>query len=204
MLDAMPTVPWPQCTHLLRSFATEDLDLGMSPQPTLLAYEGEQPLATVMLRPFGEGQAVAAIVEVLAVVLPLGADRIVLSLPGRAWSAGDPIAPVSADADLRQRVLLICEADGTRVPTAVRVQLHGIELEAEGWRWDGVLDAEEQLTSPLVDVLRLLLDARSRLLRARADVSSATRFERALLQGHEVHLSALAAERLDEPGPQGS
>ncbi len=198
MLDALPTVPWSQCTHLLRSFAAEDLDLGMSPQPTLLAYEGDRALATVMLRPFADGEVVGAVLEVLALLLPLGTDRLVLSLPGRAWSALDPIAPVTADADLRQRVLLICVADGTQVPAALSVRVHGIELGAEGWRWEGTIDAAEEFDSPLVDVLRLLLDARGRLLDTPADIQIAAQFGRVLLRGHEVHLSALAAERLEE------
>lgn len=198
MLDALPTVPWSQCTQLLRRFAAEDLDLGMSPQPTLLAYDGERALATVMLRPFDDGGAVDAVLEVLAMLLPLGTDRLVLSLPGRAWSALDPIVPVTADADLRQRVLLICVADGTRVPAALSVRVHGIEMDAEGWRWQGTIDATEEVEAPLVEVLRLLLDARGRLLDTAANIRIAAQFGRVLLRGHEVHLSALAAERLEE------
>ena len=198
MLDALPTVPFSQGTHLLRSFAAEDLDLGMSPQPTLLAYEGERALATVMLRPFADGEVVEAVLEVLGLLLPLGTDRLVLSLPGRAWSALDPIAPVTAEADLRQRVLLICVADGTELPAAVRVELHGIELAAEGWRWDASVGAAEEVQSPLLDVLRLLLDARGRLLDTRTDLRIATQYGRVLLRGHDLHLSALAAERLEE------
>lgn len=198
MLDALPTVAFSQCTTLLRGFAADDLDLGMSPQPTLLAYENERPLATVMLRPFGDGQVVEAVLEVLALLMPLGTDRIVVSLPGRAWSAQDPIVPVTPDADLRQPVLLICVADGTQVPAALSVSLHGIELDAAGWRWDGSVEAQDELDAPLIDVLRLLLDARNRLFDPPPDLRIAAQFGRVLLRGHEVHLSALATERLEQ------
>ena len=55
-------------------------------------------------------------VEALAGLLPLGADRLAAALPGRAWSLDDPVVPVSDDGDLRQRVLMLTTARPGRPP----------------------------------------------------------------------------------------
>lgn len=109
-----PRPRWHDQRHFLIDLAVTDLAGGGEVRPTLVAFCGEQPLFLATLRPFDQGAHLDAIVEVGALAAGVGADRVALSLSGRAWSQADPIPPVlGPDCDLRQRVIVVHAADAT-------------------------------------------------------------------------------------------
>jgi hypothetical protein len=103
---------WADQTRLLIALALADLRAGTGVRPTLVAFAGDRPLLLATLRPFDKGAHDDAVLEVGALAMALGADRLALSLSGRAWSQQDPIPPVLDDGcDLRQRVIVVHVAD---------------------------------------------------------------------------------------------
>jgi hypothetical protein len=104
-------VGWEERRAYLLTEARQDLEVAGEVRPCLLAFQGTAPLLVAYLRAHDHGRHLDALFEVLTVAAPLGADRLALSLAGRAWSLHDPIAPVIPGlGDLRQRVLCIEEA----------------------------------------------------------------------------------------------
>jgi hypothetical protein len=104
-----------------------------NPSPHLVAVAGEVPLGVIRLRPFPPGGVHDPLVEAMALMLPLGTDRVSLALPGRAWSLDDPFVPVTDDADLRQRVVLQVTVDGhDHDPPTVETLIHPFDLGDDG------------------------------------------------------------------------
>lgn len=201
-----PTVPndellpdrWEDAPRLLRRLAAQDLAAGRPPSPALVAHEGERPLALLTLRPFADGEAIRALVEVLALLLPLGADRTALALPGRAWSLDDPIPPVTDDADLRARVLVVITADAHDGPCDSAATLWPYSLDASSGHWQAPVDVPGPLSGPAVAVLTTLLDRRDELPVGHGDeLRLAAQLARVLLRGHEVTLAPEVARRLE-------
>lgn len=102
--------PFAAFDELARALVGLDVELGDEPRHRIAGFRGEEPLAVIDLRPFPPGGIHAPMVEAVAGLLPLGADRLAAALPGRAWSMDDPVVPVSDDGDLRQRVLMFTSA----------------------------------------------------------------------------------------------
>lgn len=197
MHDDLDPHHWDRAVDHLLADAADDLDAGGVPTASLHAYEGDDLLATVVLRPVDAGGSVQALIEVLALMLPLGTDRIAVCLPGRAWPADDPLPPVDAELDLRQPVLVIGTIDGTRQPARTTTSVHALHLDDHGWRWTDTLDAQVVDDEPVIDTARRLLEARGAIPRADdGDLRVAAQLGRVLLLGHLVALSPTAAERL--------
>ncbi len=105
---------WEGRRAFLLDEARDDLERGEEVRPCLLAWRGDRPLLVAYLRPYRRGGHVDALVEVLSVAAPLGADRLALSVGGRAWSLRDPVTPViDGVGDLRQRVVVLEQVDAT-------------------------------------------------------------------------------------------
>lgn len=191
-------IGWSEASDLLLGWATHDLDAGEPPRPGLLAFAGDEPLGSAMLRPFATGQVVSALIELLALLIPMGADRLVLSLPGRVWSLDDPIPPVSDTVDLRTRVVVVTTADAHAGPCRTRVTLHPFEVEPQGWRWTTPVTPDEPPEAPALWAMGTLLDARHDLALDGADgqLRLAAQLGRVLLLGHELALAPAAARRL--------
>lgn len=187
---------WDDVESELLDHATVDLLLGSDPRPTLSAFRGEQPLAMVGLRPFAPGEALQALIEVLALLLPLGADRLAFAAPARAWSAEDPIPAVCEDGDLRQRVLLIVIVDGHGHPGRVTTSVHPFSVTEDGPGWEAPLRPEEASDSPVAAAMTVLLDARDDLDDLGDARKLAAQFGRVLLLGHDVALSDTVAADL--------
>jgi hypothetical protein len=193
-----PSAPsWSEAATTLLELADDDLALGADPAPRLLAFEGGTGVAVVGLRPFGDDDGVQALVEVLALLLPLGADRVALALPGRAWSMDDPIPPVTDGVDLRTRVLLVTTVDGCQRPAALTVALHPFESRGPDRRWGPSVCPDDPGVSPIGHALRVLVDGRGALTEGEDDLRLAARFGHVLLRGHEVALAPPAARRLE-------
>lgn len=177
---------WDHLDDLHRWYAQLDAP---DPRPHLAAYAGDDAVALVGLRPFAPGAYQGPLVEAMALALPLGADRVSLALPGRAWSLDDPVAPVTDGADLRQRVLTQVTVDGhgRRRPT-VTMRLHPFDPSPDapgGLRWgDAVAPGPGE--GWIADALLTLVEARDRI-GADADHDAIVRQAWRLDQlGHEV------------------
>lgn len=183
---------------LLRELLLEDLTCGVAPAPMLVAHHGEVPLAIVVVRPFETGELGQAVLELLALLLPLGADRLVLSLPGRGWSNRDPVPPVCEEGDLRQRLVVTVSVDGSvgTTPT-VTTEILTVEHDDDGaWQLGTPLDPE-LLEAPVVAMMGALVAERHKLhLGSGHDEQVVAQLGRVLLLGHELALSPTADARL--------
>lgn len=122
-----PVTCWSQLDRLHRELAGLDAP---DPAPHLLAYHGRELLTLVWLRPFAPAAYQGPLIEALALALPLGADRVSIALPGRAWSMDDPVPPVTDGVDLRQRVLTQVTVDGhDRDPPHLATVLHPFQVD---------------------------------------------------------------------------
>lgn len=195
-MDHLSDRCWSEATGILLDLAGTDLDRGLRPVPTLIAFDGDRAVAIVGLRPFDRDDAVQALIEVLSLLLPLGVDRLALSLPGLAWSLDDPIVPVSDEVDLRSPVLVIIVADGHDHPCRSAVELHPYQVTDDGHRWDPPVRPDQHPTSAIDHALEVLLDDRD-ALHADDDLRMAAQLGRVLLLGHEVVLAPAAARRLE-------
>jgi hypothetical protein len=131
-IDRRPAPRWHDQRDLLLDLAAADLRAGAPVRPTLVAFAGDQPLFLATLRPFARGRHADAVVEVGALALGLRADRLALSLAGRAWSTEDPIPPVSADADLRQRVVVVHAVDAAGAEPSGTTTVVPYDVAADG------------------------------------------------------------------------
>ncbi len=204
-------LPWDDVPAGLLGLVLDDLQQGREPVPTLLASLDDQPLAVVGLRPFLPGEATQALLEVLSLVVPLGADRLAFASVGRVWSKDDPIPPVCEEGDLRQRAVLIVLVEpgpeGVRLTTTLHpfdgegasLVLHP-PLDPEGLAPDlgvaGEVADPEQPTGPVAHLLVGTLDHRQELIDLARDEDLVGQLGRVLLLGHEVALAPDPAARL--------
>jgi hypothetical protein len=197
VLPAHPDLTWDEGPDTLLALAACDLDDGGPPLPRLLAHRGATALGLAELRPFGPGEVLHPVIELLALFLPLGADRVCLALPGRVWSLDDPIVPVIEEAgiDLRQRAVTLWSADGHDGPARTSAGLHPFTLDDVGeWGWGPSLGPDEPCVAPVLDAVRVLLDARHDLPVAPAERTR--QLERVVALGHGLALAPVAAREL--------
>lgn len=199
----LPPRTWADASPALLAAASEAIDAGRAPEPMLIAFAGEEAQAVVTLRPFGPEEVLRAFVEVLSLLLPLGADRLACALPTHDRPLTDggqppPDAPAIEGGELTSRLLLIITADGhdgsCRTDTAV---VPG-RWTGEGWRWQEPLAGGPAAPMPLAPALTVLLDARDDLVTgAGSELRLAAQFGRVLLLGHELAIAPELADRLE-------
>jgi hypothetical protein len=195
----VPTEPrFEDAERLLSARLADDLEQGRGLAPTLLAFAGERPLGRVRLRPHGRDELLAVLLEILALLLPLGTDRIVLALPGRAWSLAEPIPPVTDEDDRRQRVVVVTAADAHRGPCRLRTRLHPFAVDGRGrCTWLPQIEPEGPADAPVLTALQVLLDRRAEVATtAEPATRIAAQLGRVLLLGHELSLAPRTAEAL--------
>lgn len=198
-LSQPPVSTWDEAPAYLLDLALRDLTHDHAPLPSLVAFSGADPVAIGVLRPFDADGPVPALVEVLALLLPLGTDRVALTLPGRAWSTADPIPPVCEDGDLRQQVLVLVQAEASTQGCTVRTQLRAIEpdgTDATGWQLSEPLHEDGFPEAPLIEALRLLLERRDDLRGEATGQALVAQLGRVLLLGHTLALAPEPTERL--------
>lgn len=99
---------WNEVESYLIQEASADLAEGEDIRPCLVAFRDDEPLFVAFLRSFAKGEYLDPVIELLSLAAPLSANRIALSVGGRAWSLHDPVPPVADGlGDLRQRVLCV-------------------------------------------------------------------------------------------------
>ena len=126
---------WQDTAALLTSLAEMDLRAHGAVQPCLAVFAGEDPLVLVFVRPFPPGGYHQPMIEVCALAGALGADRLLLSMSGRAWSLDDPVPPVLDDpddpVDLRQQVLMLHTVDASTGDGTCTTVLHPFTMEGD-------------------------------------------------------------------------
>lgn len=192
MNESAPPRTWIDATPTLLAFASDDLDVGGAPLPMLLAFAGDELHAVVTLRPFGPDELLQALIEVLSLLLPLGADRLACSLPARGPGGSDPAQELGA------RHLLLVTADGHHGPCRADLALYPGEPSAQGWRWGAPIVGLAQPEHSLPAALSVLLDARDELVTGPSrELRLAAQFGRVLLLGHELIVAPRLARRLE-------
>lgn len=185
---------WEDREAFLLNEACRDFREGSEIRPCFLAMAGDQPLFVAFLRPYEKGGHLGPLIEVIALAAPLDADRLAVSLSGRAWSLDDPVVPVIPGVgDLRQRVLLIEEADASSGQAIARSSALPYELEGRSVRWGEPVRHEGG--SGIVSAALALAVRRRGRLRADDDQILA-QAERCQRLGHLVALAAPVRDRL--------
>ncbi len=140
--------------------ARRDLEAGLDVRPCLVAMSQEERLFVAFLRAYEREDALHALIELLALAVLLGADRLALSRSGWARSLHEPVAPVVAGSgDRRQRVLVIEEVDAARDATVTCGVVVPFHLEDGAVRWEAPM-AVEEATSAVTAALALAVAGR--------------------------------------------
>lgn len=208
MGSAVPPQQWDEVEAFLVAEAARDLQpasWGGPPdavRPCLVAFSGDQLVLVAWWRWFDKGQYMDPMIEVMAAVCPLGADRVALSLSGRAWSMDDPIPPVvDGIGDLRQRVLHLVLVDDHGSRGHRTEVLRPYDVEGGRVRW-----GERHELGPSQGQLPLGLEhlVRTREHLSASDEDIALQLRRCSALGHLVSLAPAITERFGvdlAPGP---
>ena len=186
---------WNEVDEFLREEATADLEEAGDIRPSLVAFRGEEPLFVAFLRSFEKGRYADPIIELLALAGPLGADRLALSVGGRAWSLEDPIAPVlHGVGDLRQRVLCTISVDGAGGAITSEGSVHPFTLTADGAvRWEPAVRSAAAETW-IRGALELAVERRASLRASERDIRRQAR--RCAALGHLIAFADGVAQEL--------
>ncbi|MPZ71770.1 MAG: hypothetical protein GEU74_00835 [Nitriliruptorales bacterium] len=186
-------VRWNELEAFLLELAAQDLAGSGEVRPCLAAYAGQAPLLLAFLRPFARGAYADPIVELLALAMPLGADRLAFCVGGRASSWDDPLPPVVAGVgDLRQRVVVITGAKGSGADVVRFSSVHPFTLEAAQVAWAPPL--RERESSWIGDALGVAVRCRHELSADAALIRSQAR--RCTALGHLLAFDPAVVERL--------
>lgn len=185
---------WNDAETFLLVEARTDLTESGDVRPCLVAFGGDELLLVAFLRSFAKGEYADPMIELLALTAPLGADRLALSIAGRAWSLDDPVVPaVEGLGDLRQRVLIVHRVDGSCTPAAVASALHPFTHDGRGVRWDRpVRHAGGE--GWLLSALELAVEGRETLAAPAAEIRRQAR--RCVDLGHALALTDAGAQRM--------
>lgn len=188
---------WENMEAFMTAEAARDLEAGEEVRPCFAAFAGAAPLVLAFLRPFPQGRAADALIELLALAAPLDADRLALSIGGRAWSLDDPIPPVDPDfGDLRQRVVAIESVDGSVGRPRPASTIIPFDLVDGQVRWGEPLRGEGEhswVASAFVVTIRKRRQLRGSMEEIRRQA------KRCVALGHLLALSPTVADRLHLP-----
>lgn len=177
---------WNETESYLIAEAGHDLEDGEDIRPCMVAFRDDKPLFVAFLRSFAKGAYDGPIVELLALAAPLDANRIAVSVGGRAWSLDDPVPPVvEGVGDLRQRVLCITIVEAMGVGVDVRSVVVPFTRTPCGVAWEPALrtaGGEGWMPS----ALRLAVEHRSEMSASRRDIRRQAR--RCVRLGHLLAL----------------
>jgi hypothetical protein len=192
-----PTLGWGEVTDTLLALAACDLDDGGPPIPRLAAFRGDEALTISTLRPHPPTGALDAVVELLALFVPLGADRVALA-GGRGGTPG-PVADPAGPPRRRRRALRRDRRRGGRLARGT-----GRSTPCGGTRSASGAGAPPRPAAgvdgaTVMGAVGVILDARDELLREPWELRP--QLERVLRLGHGLALSPAAAEALDVLGP---
>lgn len=186
---------WDDVEAFLKAQAEDDLAATGEIHPALAAFTGDELRFVAWLRWFEKGKYHRPLIELFTLSMALDADRLALSLGGRAWSLEDPIPPVTEDADLRQRVLVIHMADGCGARVECRSALHAFELRGQDEvAWLGRHDMGAGGRSWIMTATRLAVENRDQM--DSSDEEAARQARRVAALGHRLWIPPPVAARL--------
>ena len=181
---------WHRVPELARDWAAAEVAATRSVRPTLFGFLEDDFLGAVELRPHTAGDLESPLIEALALLVPLGADRLAFLGGGRAWSLDDPIPPVSGAEDLRQQVAVLLMVDGHGHPRPMTSSvLMPFEWADGGPRWDDALEIDEAPEGPVPHLL--MASAQASVAMALDDVEIGRQALRLLRLGHDLRLPGL-------------
>lgn len=186
---------WQDVDDLAVDVATADLEHIGEVIPLLVAFAGTELLLCADVRPFAKGAHHGPIIELLALTTPLDADRVAFAITGRLTSLQDPIPPVTRDADLRQRALVVELADGSEGPVRHRSIIHPFELGAGRVMWHDPVHLEGG-QGWIRDILHCVISNRAELVAQASDDALREQAQRCVALGHGLHLGTETAGRL--------
>lgn len=185
---------WEELETFLLGEAARDLVAGAPARPCIAAFCDEQPLVVAFLRDHEKGAYAEPMIEVLTIAGGLGANRLMASFSGRAWSLEDPIPPVLPGVgDLRQRVVTIHCVDGAGARLSARDVLVPFSIVDGDVRWGRRLE-QEAAEGWIPQVLRLMVERRDEL--AASDAEIGAQVLRCDRLGHLVGLGPGVTQRL--------
>ncbi|CAN5856725.1 hypothetical protein BH20ACT7_BH20ACT7_14140 [soil metagenome] len=186
---------WEDAEPFLIDRAAENLRAGDEVLPCLVAFAGDDRLLVAWLRAFAKGAYADPLTELLALAVPLGADRLAVSFGGRATSLADPVPPVcDGVGDLRQRVVCIERADacGQRAhPSSAMLAFDLVDGQVE---WGQRLEHDGQ-TGWINAAMAAALQGRQRLQGTPRQIRKQAR--RCDRLGHQIVLAPAALTRLN-------
>ena len=189
---------WEDVDEAMVAMAHDDLTAGRDVEPMFAAFAGDQLRFFAFLRPFAKGEYDDPLIELCALAMPLDADRLGVSFSGRVWSFDDPIPPVSADADLRQRALVCVFVDGTRGKPREETVFHPFDAGVDG----NVTWHDPQRVDGGVGFIpaALVLAVRKRHELRDDDAAICRQALRCVALGHDLHLDPQLHDRLSAAG----
>ncbi len=191
---------WDSVSDILRIEAERDLRHAGQPGLYVAAADGDAALLVARSRPFDEGDHLRPVIELVALAVALGADRVAVAIGGRAWSLDDPIPPTAGAVDLRQPVLAVHLADGHGDHVELATQVHTWQLEDGDVVWDEIADTGGA-AGVIADLLHSVLDGLGHfdeLIRAQPE-AVLEQFARCDARGHDVHLTPTGLRRVLAP-----
>ncbi|MCC5947692.1 MAG: hypothetical protein JJT89_04475 [Nitriliruptoraceae bacterium] len=211
---ALDDLTWRTVPRTLTRLASDQLARDGTLRPQLLAFDGDRPMARAGLRPFDADGLLPALIEVLSLLLPLGADRLALLATGRMWpldegpqAADAPeVRPAAGTKDARRPVVLIVTADAADGPCRITSRIHPL-LDPVGdraraghtsVRLGARLQVDEGAGGELRRALHVLLDERDELVHLADGFMLAGQFGRVQLLGHDLALSARTWDELED------
>lgn len=186
---------WQDVDDVAVGMATGDLQDGGDVVPRLVAFAGDRLLLCADVRPFEKGAYHTPIVELLALTTPLDADRLAFAITGRLTSLDDPIPPVTDEADLRQRALVVELVEDHDGAVRHRSIIHPFELDAGRVAWHAPVHLQGG-QGWIGEVLRCVIAHRAELVADASDESMREQAQRCAALGHGLYLAAATAERL--------
>jgi hypothetical protein len=196
---------WDEVEELLLDEAEAELATGaQGTRPCLVALTGRRPCLVAHLRPCEGADLPQALLELLALTAPLGADRLAFAASGRAWSLDDPIPPVADGVDLRAHVLAITTADAARGRVrsgmSLRTFVPGTAGRGASWGERQALPAPEGWVA---EVLASAAAAGAQGVLRTTDVWMAAQAARVRELGHVLGLAPDVERRLDDAARRG-
>lgn len=185
---------WEEVERFLQDEAARDVVDGDAARPCVVAFRGAAPLMVAFLRHHAKGAYADPMIEVLTIAGGLGANRLMASFSGRAWSWDDPIPPVLPGVgDLRQRVVTIHRVDGAGSQLEAHDVIVPFTVAEDEVRWGERME-QEAAEGWIPQALRLTVEHRDELAAGGADI--AAQVVRCDRLGHLVGLGPGISRRL--------
>lgn len=189
---------WDDLEGLLIGCAERDLERCGGVDPVFAAFAGDDLQFLAWLRPFGHGAYADPLIEVLALAMPLRANRLAVCMSGRVWSLDDPIVPVTPEGDLRQRAVILTLVDGAGDEIALTNVMRPFDLDRGTVTWRGRHELPDG-QGWIGDALRACL-AHPELLPSDS-VATRRQLDRLVRLGHDVYLAEDVGSRLGVAAP---